>query len=65
MICQNKEIELVNRVMKKYSLMRIRMKISFSAFVKNETVLELWYGTIHNSVKYLRGSGQLEETVIS
>ena len=35
------------------------MKISFHAFMKNETLLELWLKTIERSFKFLLASRQL------
>ena len=48
----------MRKVFFKYQMMRVRMKISFHAFIKNDTVLELWLRTIVRSIKYLIGSGQ-------
>lgn len=35
------------------------MKISFHAFIKNETILEFWLKAIERSILFLVGSGQL------
>ena len=45
--------------------MRVKMKISFQAFMKNDTVLEHWLKTIERSIKYLIGSGQLPKDKFS
>ena len=49
----------MREVFTKYKLMRAKMKISFQAFIKNETVFEHWLKTIERSVKYLVKSGQI------
>ena len=47
----------MRKVFAKYQMMRVRMKISFHAFIKNETILEHWLKTIERSIKFLIGSG--------
>ena len=49
----------MSKTFSKYQMMRVRMKISFHAFIKNETISELWLKTIGRSIKFLIGSGQL------
>ena len=41
------------------------MKISFHAFLKNETVLELWLKTIKRSIKFMVASGQIPKAKFS
>lgn len=49
----------MRKVYMKYLLLKVKMKISFSALLKNMTIKELWMTQILNSFKYLRDSGQL------
>lgn len=51
----------MNKVFTKYQLMRVRMKISFHAFIKNETILEIWLKTMERSIRFLMGSGQISK----
>lgn len=51
------DVALVRKIFMKYHIMRVRMKISFEAFIKDETVLELWLSKIEQSAKFLFGSG--------
>ena len=55
----------MRKVFTKYQMMRVRMKISFHAFIKNETILEHWLKTIERSIKFLIGSGQLPKEKVS
>ena len=40
------------KIASKYTNMRIRYKVSFMAFLKNQTVLEFWLKSILNCYKY-------------
>ena len=51
------DFTLMKKTFTQYQMMRVRMKISFHAFIKNETILELWLKTIERSMKFLTGSG--------
>ena len=55
----------MRKVFAKYQRMRVRMKISFHAFIKNETVLELWLKKIESTIRYLINSGQLPKEKFS
>ena len=46
-------------------MMRVRMKISFHAFIKNETILEHWLKTIKRSITFLICSAQLPKEKFS
>ena len=46
----------------KYSVMKIRMKISYMAFEKNMTILELFYSTILKTYKKLSNEGCITES---
>ena len=56
-ICKNLDIKVMRKVFTKYQMMRVRMKISFHAFIKNDIILEHWLKTIEKSIKFLIGSG--------
>ena len=45
----------------KYKLVKIRNKISFSAFMKNMTISELWYSQILSSYRTLVENNQIPE----
>jgi len=55
----------MRKIFTKYQIMRVRMKISFDAFLKNETVLELWLKTISKSVKFFIASKQKPKAQLS
>ena len=55
----------MRKIFTKYQIMRVRMKISFDAFLKNETVLELWLKTIFKSVKFFIASKQKPKAKLS
>lgn len=46
------EANLLRRVAIKFNIMRVRLKISFMAFLKNQTVLEFWLNAIMKSLKF-------------
>lgn len=48
-----------------YSLLRVKMKISFIALVKNQTIFELWGKRIIKSFRFLRDSGQIKTPIKS
>lgn len=43
----------------KFSMLRIRMKISYEAFTQNMTVLQLFYRTILKSYETLKREGKI------
>ena len=52
---------LAEESIKKFKLLRIRMKISFSAFEKNMTINELFYRTILSSYNNLMKEGKIKD----
>ena len=50
---------VTKKVMTKYSIMRVRQKISFMAFLENKTILEIWLVAIKKSMSLLRRSKQI------
>jgi len=52
---------LTIETLKKYKILKVRMKISYIAFVKNMTVHELFYRTILKSYASLVQMGVIEE----
>ena len=50
--------QIVNNVSKKYLIMKVRIKISFMAFLKSNTILEFWLRSILNCYKYQKASDQ-------
>jgi len=52
--------QIMQRVFHKYAVMRVRMKISYQAHLKSNTITELWMTAIIHSFKFLRNSGQLD-----
>ena len=50
---------MCENVIKKYKLLRIRMKIGFMAYTKNQTINELFLRTILDSYKLLSHRGIL------
>ena len=48
------------KTMLKYKIIRMRNKISYHAFIKNMTVLELYVNKIYESYKDLVNQGVLE-----
>lgn len=47
---------ILKKVLTKYLMMRVKMKISYHAFLNNETVLELWLKSIKSTIKNLSSS---------
>ena len=45
--------------MTKYTVMKVRYKISFMAFLKNYTILEIWVRSILNCYKYAKATNQM------
>ena len=43
----------------KYTVMKVRYKIGFMAFLKNYTILEIWVRSILNCYKYAKATGQM------
>lgn len=56
---------IMRRVLFKYRNMRVRQKISFHAFMNNETVLELWLKQIKLSFLFLSKSMQIPKGVFT
>lgn len=50
---------MIQRVFAKYSIMRMRQKISFTAFINNQTVLQCFANTILRSYNFLKETKQL------
>lgn len=55
------ETHMNERVLSKYTIMKIRLKISFIAFINNQTVLECFLMAIKKSHSFLKASRQLKD----
>lgn len=51
---------VIRKVFLKYQVMRVRQKISFHAFLKNYTILEIWLIAIKSSLGILRHTNQID-----
>lgn len=51
-------------VYRKYRVMKVRMKISFMAFLKNQTIIEIWMYAILKTLRYLRHFNQVRVKMI-
>lgn len=49
----------MRQVSTKYTVMKVRQKISFMAFQKNQTILEIWLKSILNCYKYVKMTKQI------
>ena len=56
-IIQKNEHSLFRKVYMKYLILKVRAKISYMAFVKKMTVIELFATTILNSYETLKNEG--------
>lgn len=54
--------DLYRQAFKKFKLLRIRMKISYEAFTKENTVLELFLRAIINTYNHLKHEGKIRFT---
>lgn len=51
--------QIMSHVFTKYKLMRVRQKISYQAFLRNQTILEFWVNAIYKSYNCLKDTKQL------
>lgn len=56
---------IMQKIWFNYSLLRVKQKISFSAMLENETIIELWGKNIIKSFRFLRDSGQIKSPIRS
>ena len=54
------DMELITKTARKYTILKIRYKLSFIAFLKNQTILEMWLKTILKCYHRLKHSNQLQ-----
>lgn len=59
------EHDIMCQVFTRYNIMRVRMKLSFSCFIKNMPLNELWMTQILNSFKYLQRTNQIPAIYLS
>ena len=52
---------LTNRVALNYNILRIKQKLGYSSFLKNQTWTELWLRQILKSYQVLSESGQIKK----
>ena len=52
---------MFSQIMKKYKLLKYRQKISYMAFVKKQTIIELWINSLINTFIVSEAEGTLEE----
>ena len=57
--------DLMCQMYTRYNIMRVRMKLSFSCFMKNMPLNELWMKQILLSFKFLQKTGQIPITYLS
>ena len=55
---------LINRVALNYKIMRIKQKLGYSSFLKNQTWTELWLRQILKSYHVLSETGQIKKIEI-
>ena len=56
----NLDLQFMRSIFRGYQIQRVRQKLSFHAFMKNETIIELWLKQIKKSFKFLKETNQIE-----
>lgn len=50
------------KAMTHYNILRVKQKLSYSAFLRSKTIKELWLGQILQTLNMLMRTKQFEET---